>query len=89
MQAGQPATLAGYPVIPNNDVAQMAASAKAASCGDHSFYKTRRVRGFTFIRLAELYAASGQVGFMAFERADGGWVDPGQNAVKAFQNSAT
>lgn len=88
VQAGQPMTLAGYPVVVNNDVAAMAASAKAASFGDHSYYKIRSVRGMTFVRLEELYAASGQVGFMAFERADGGYLSGG-NPVKAFLNSAS
>jgi len=89
VQVGQPQVLAGYPVVPNNDIAVMAASAKAASFGDHSHYKVRRVSGLTFVRLDELYAASGQVGFMAFQRADGGYVNPGQDAIVAFQNSAS
>lgn len=89
VQAGQPTTLAGYSVVPNNDVAALAASAKAASFGDHSHYKIRTVGGLTFVRLDELYAASGQVGFMAFQRGDGGYVNPGQDAVVAFQNSAS
>lgn len=88
-QTGQPAVLAGYPFIVNNDVAQMAASAKSLSFGDHSFYKIRRVSGITIVRLNELYVANGQVGFIAFMRADGGLVDAGQNPVKHFANSAS
>lgn len=89
VQVGQPITLAGYPVVINNDVAAMAASVKAATFGDHSHYKIRRVSGLTIVRLNELYAENGQVGFLGFMRADGGYVNAGQNPVKAFQNSAT
>lgn len=89
VQAGQPARLAGYPVVVNNDVAAMEASAKAVSFGDHAAYKIRRVRGITIVRLNELFVENGQVGFLAFLRADGGLVDAGQGPVKHFANSAT
>lgn len=89
VQTGQPATLEGYGLVVNNDMAQMAASAKWASFGDHSYYKIRRVRGITIVRLNELYAESGQIGFLAFQSADGGFADAGQHPVKLLQNSAT
>lgn len=89
VQAGQPASLAGYSFVINNDMAAMAASAKWASFGDHSFYKIRRIKGITVVRINELYVESGQVGFLAFESADGGYANPGQNPVKALQNSAS
>ena len=89
IQAGQPARLEGYRVVINNDVAAMAASAKSIIFGDHFNYKIRRVRGMQVVRLNELYVENGQVGFLAFMRADGGLVDAGQNPVKVFQNSAT
>ena len=89
VQAGQPMTLAGYPVVINNDVAAMAASAKSVSFGDHFSYKIRRVSGIAVVRLNELYAANGQVGFLGFMRADGGLVDAGQGPVKHFANSAS
>lgn len=89
VQVGQPLTLAGYPVIVNNDMAQMAASAKAASFGDHWYFKIRRVRGLMVVRLAEKYIENGQIGFLSFMRADGGYANAGQNPVKLFQNSAT
>ena len=86
-QAGQPPRLAGYPFVVNNDVAQMAASAKSLSFGDHSYYKIRRVRGVSVVRLDELYAKNGQVAFLGFMRADGGFL-AGGDPVKHFANSA-
>jgi HK97 family phage major capsid protein len=81
--------LKGYPVVINNDMAQMAASAKHTGFGDFSNYYIRNVRGIQLVRLTELYAATGQVGFLAFARADGGLVDAGQGPIKLLQNSAT
>jgi HK97 family phage major capsid protein len=81
--------LKGYPVIINNDMAQMAASAKHTAFGDWSNYYIREVQGIQLVRLNELYAEAGQVGFMAFMRADGGLIDAGQGPIKTLQNSAT
>lgn len=86
---GSSASLAGYGVVINNDMPTLAASAKHTSFGDHTFYKIRRVRAIQIVRLNELYAANGQVGFLAFMRADGGLIDAGQHPVKLLQNSAT
>lgn len=88
VQAGQPGILAGYPVVVNNNMPTMAASAKTLTFGDHFYYKIRRVRGITIVRINELYIESGQVGFLAFQSADGGYLNPGQDPVKAFQQSA-
>jgi HK97 family phage major capsid protein len=82
-------TLRGFPVVLNNDMPTMAASAKHTSFGDHSYYKIRRVKAIQIVRINELYVENGQVGFLAFMRADGGLVDAGQNPVKLLQNSAS
>ncbi len=89
MNDGSASSIRGYGVVINNDMAVPAASAKHTSFGDHSYYKIRRVRAIQIVRLNELYAANGQVGFLAFMRADGGLVDAGQHPVKLLQNSAT
>jgi hypothetical protein len=81
--------LRGYPVVLNNDMPALAASAKHTSFGDHSFYKIRRVKAIQIVRINELYVENGQVGFLAFLRADGGLVDAGTNPVKLLQNSAS
>ncbi len=81
--------LRGFPVVLNNDMPAMAASAKHTSFGDHSYYKIRRVKAIQLVRINELYVENGQVGFLAFLRADGGLVDAGQHPVKLVQNSAS
>lgn len=81
--------LRGFPVVLNNDMPTMAASAKHTSFGDHSYYKIRRVKAVQIVRINELYVENGQVGFLAFMRADGGLVDAGQHPVKLLQNSAS
>lgn len=89
VQAGQPDTLLGYPVVTNNDVAAMAANAKSIVFGALNKYKIRRVRGVTLMRLTERYADNLQVGFFAFARVDGNLIDAGTNPVKYYANSAT
>ena len=70
-------TLLGYPVIIDQ--------AAPAPSGGNSFgffgnlreaYVIRRVKGTTMVTLNEMYAADGQVGYLAWERADGMVQDP-------------
>jgi HK97 family phage major capsid protein len=89
VQVGQPGVLEGYRYTVNNDMPVMAASAKWATFGDHSYYKIRRIGGITITRLNELYAESGQVGFLAFQSADGGFANPGIDPVVCLQNSGS
>lgn len=88
-EGGQPDRINSYPVVINNDMASMSASAKHTLFGDFSNYFIRNVKGITIVRLNELYAENGQVGFLAFERFDGGLVDAGQHPIKYLQNSAS
>ena len=88
VQGGQPPRLAGYGVVINNHIDEMAASKKVASFGDHWYFKIRRVRGLSIVRLNEKFIENGQIGYIAFMRADGGYANAGQNPIKLFQNSA-
>ena len=81
--------LRGFPVVINNDLAVPAASAVHTLFGDFSNYFIRQVRGIQVVRLNELYAENGQVGFLAFMRMDGGLIDAGQHPIKGLLNSAT
>lgn len=81
--------LLGYPVVINNDIPVMAASAKSVLFGDFSTYFIRDVMDIMLIRLQELYMANGQVGFVAFYRGDGQPVDAGMHPIQAYVNSAT
>jgi HK97 family phage major capsid protein len=60
--------------------------AKTILFGDFSYYWIADRQGRTFKRLNELYAANGQVGFLASQRLDGKLILP--EAVKALQQKA-
>ncbi len=87
LAAGTPDTISGYPFTINQDIAVMAASAKSVLFGDFSTYIVRDALDVTLLRLVERYAELGQVGFLAFARADGRSIQPA--AIKYYQNSAT
>jgi HK97 family phage major capsid protein len=72
VQAGQPDTLLGYPVIVNNDQdSAVTATKKTVAFGDfQSQFAVRKVSGGQVMRLTERYAEYLQVGFIAYERAD-------------------
>lgn len=86
---GEPDTLLGYSYVINNDVPQMAASAKSILFGDFSYYFIRDVLGIQLLRLEEKYADYLQVGFLAFSRHDGILADSGAGMIRYYQNSAT
>ncbi len=56
------------------------------SFGDFSYYWIADRQGRTFKRLNELYAANGQVGFLAWQRLDAKLIL--SEAVKALQQKA-
>jgi HK97 family phage major capsid protein len=88
LQAGRPASLDGYPVMLNNDMATLAASSKSVLFGNfREAYVIRMVRDIQTARLSERYADYLQVGFFAFARADGTMQNA--NAVRVFQTTAT
>jgi len=86
---GAPDTLLGSPIVINQDVASMAANAKSILFGDFSFYKIRDVMDVSLFRFTDsAYTKLGQVGFLAWMRSGGQFVDAG-GAVKYYANSAT
>jgi HK97 family phage major capsid protein len=86
---GEPDSILGMPIVINQDMAAMAANAKSILCGDFSNYKVRDVMQFTLFRFTDsVYSKLGQVGFLAWARAGGNYVDVG-NSLKYYQNSAT
>lgn len=89
-----PDTINGYRYNINNDMAQLQASASSPTVsnntvlfGDMTKYIIRRVRDITIMRFDELYAANGQVGFLAFARYDGNLLDAGTHPVKYLVNT--
>ena len=86
---GAPAVINGWPYTINTAMASMAASAISILFGDFSKYIIRDVRGFSLLRLNELYAVSGQVGFLGFSRHDGALIHAGTNPIQAYVNAAS
>lgn len=77
-------SLLGYPIVIDQAMPSIAASGstKWLAFGQMSqAYVIRRVLATQLVVLNELYAASGQVGFLAFERADGCVQDPNAYVV--------
>ena len=88
IQAGEPDTILGRPIIADPDVAVPAANALSLGFGDvNSAYWIRDVQDITAKVLNELYAATGQVGVRVHRRTDGDIVDT--LAFKTLKNSAT
>ena len=89
INGGAPDTLMGTPIVINQDMAAMAANAKSILFGYFNAYKVRDVMEFTLFRFTDsAYSKLGQVGFLAWARAGGNYVDVG-NSLKYYQNSAT
>ena len=83
-EPGSPDRLFGYPVIYNNDIPAVATGQRTMAFGDHSAYYLRDVSAIQVVRLNELYAENGQVGFLAFSRHDGGLIDAGTGPIKVL-----
>ena len=69
--AGTPDTILGRPVKTSAYMPAIAAGAKTIAFGDFSYYWIADRQGRSFKRLNELFAATGQVGFLASQRVDG------------------
>lgn len=88
LQAGVADNLLGYEVVLNNDMPTLATSSKSVLFGNiRQAYVIRTVQDLTTMRLTERYADFLQVGFLAFQRADGTMQDA--NAVRVLQTTAT
>ena len=85
--AGTPDTILNRPVYTSSYVPALAAGSKAIAFGDLGFYWVADRQGRSFKRLNELFAATGQVGFMASQRVDGKLILP--EAVKVLQMKAS
>ena len=84
--AGTPDTILGRPVYTSTNMPTIESSAKAVLFGDLNYYWIADREGRTFQRLNELYAPTGQVGFLSSERVDGKLILP--EAVKVLQMKA-
>ena len=86
LQAGTPDTILNRPIYTSAYVPAIASAAKTIVFGDLSYYWVADRQGRVFKRLNELYAVTGQVGFVATQRVDGKLILP--EAVKVLQQKA-
>ena len=84
--AGTPDTILNRPVYTSTFMPTITAGAKAMVFGDMNYYWIADREGRKFQRLNELYAPTGQVGFLASQRVDGKLILP--EAVKVLQMKA-
>jgi len=87
IREGSPDTLLGKPVYTSAFMPAIEASAKSIAFGDFSYYWIADRQGRIFKRLNELYATTGQIGFIATQRVDGKLILP--EAVQVLQQAAT
>lgn len=84
--AGDPDVINGYPYVINQSMPQIGASANTVVFGDLKKFIVRKVRFSQGIqRLAERYAETGQVGFLAFDRLDSNLLDAGTHPLNVLQ----
>lgn len=86
VQVGTPDTILNRPVISSQFMPVAAAGEKTILFGDFKYYWIADRQGRTFKRLNELYAANGQVGFLASQRLDAKLILP--EAIKVLQQKA-
>lgn len=86
VQAGTPDTILNRPFHTSSYVPAIEAGAKTVVFGDFSYYWIADRQGRTFRRLNELYAVTGQIGFVATQRVDGKLILP--EAVKILKQKA-
>lgn len=68
--AGEPPTILGQPLIKNDSMPAATAGLKPIIVGDFSYFYIFDREGFSLQRLNELYAYTGQIGFLAEKRFD-------------------
>lgn len=81
-------SIMGKPVYSNKDMATtIEASAKTMLFGDFGQYVIRKVQGTRIVDSRDAYIASGQLGYMAYERVDGKLIGP-SSAIKHLIQAA-
>lgn len=86
LTAGTPDTILSRPIKTSAYMPEVAAGNKTLAFGDFSYYWIADRQGRTFKRLGELFAPTGQVGFLGSQRVDGKLILG--EAVKVLQQKA-
>lgn len=91
---GQPDTLFGKKFYLNNYMAQLQTNPASPTVthttvlfGDFSKYTIRCVRDLLILRLVELYATNGQIGYLGFARYDANLLDAGTHPIVSMVNT--
>ena len=71
VREGEPDKILNRPYRTSIYVPELTAGNRVMAFGDYSYYWIADRQGRSFKRLNELYATTGQVGFLASERVDG------------------
>lgn len=87
LTAGAPDLILGKPVHTSVFAPEIKAGAKTVAFGDLGYYWIADRQGRSFKRLNELFATTGQVGFLASQRVDGKLILP--EAVKVLTHKAS
>ena len=85
--ADTPDTILGRPVKTSAYMPAIAAAAKSVAFGDFGYYWIADRQGRSFKRLGELYATTGQVGFLGSQRVDGKLILP--ESIKVLAQKAS
>lgn len=86
---GEPDKFLDYSYTINQHMPTMAANAKSVLFGDFGQYLIRDIMEVTLFRFDDsAFVSKGQIGFLAWARADGNLMSAGQ-PLKYYQNSAT
>ncbi|WCG23485.1 phage major capsid protein [Vagococcus lutrae] len=83
LTAGTPDTLLNRPIYTSAYAPTIASGVKSIAFGDFGYYWIADRQGRSFKRLNELFATTGQVGFLASQRVDGKLILP--EAIKVLQ----
>lgn len=87
LTVGTPDTILGRPVATSVFAPEIKAGARTVAFGDFSYYWIADRQGRAFKRLNEMFALSGQVGFLASQRVDGRLMLP--EAVQVLTQKAS
>lgn len=80
----------GKPIVLNQHMADLAANSKSVAFGDFSKYLIRDVMDVLILRFTDsAYAKKGQVGFLAWARADGRMIDAKNSSTSAWESIRT
>lgn len=85
MKDDAPDTIMGYPYVINQSIPTISAAANSVVFGDMSQFVVRKVSDMTVQRLNELYATTGQVGFVSAMRFDAKLVETSGRALNCIQ----